>query len=106
MKITKTVYCVFLIIMCLNMLACNDKKENITFNNGYPNLKGKHIVVYVASRDEVGSAILELFKEKTGCTYEYLKMSTQESLSRIESERKDPKADIFLGGTCDVLVFM
>lgn len=106
MKITKTVYCVFLIIMCLNMLACNDKKENITFNNGYPNLKGKHIVVYVASRDEVGSAILELFKEKTGCTYEYLKMSTQESLSRIESERKDPKADIFLGGTCDVHVLM
>lgn len=33
-------------------------------------------------------------------------MSTQESLSRIESERKDPKADIFLGGTCDVHVLM
>ena len=88
------------------MLSCNSRNENVTFKDGYPDLKGKHIVVYVASRDEVGSAILELFKEKTGCTYEYLKMPTQESLSRIKAERKNPKADIFIGGTCDVHVLM
>lgn len=106
MKIKKIVYFASIMIMCLNMLACGSKNENVTFNDGYPNLKGKHIVVYVASRDEVGSAILELFKEKTGCTYEYLKMPTQESLSRIKSEKKNPKADIFIGGTCDVHVLM
>lgn len=106
MKFKKFFYLGLILITCLNMLACNRKNENVTFNDGYPDLKGKHIIVYVASRDEVGSAILELFKEKTGCTYEYLKMPTQESLSRIKAEEKNPKADIFIGGTCDVHVLM
>lgn len=106
MKINKIAHFAFILIICLNILGCGGKNENVMFKDGYPDLKGKHIVVYVASRDEVGSAILELFKEKTGCTYEYLKMSTQESLSRIKSERKNPKADIFIGGTCDVHVLM
>lgn len=106
MKFKNFFYIGFIIITCLNMLSCNSRNENVTFKDGYPDLKGKHIVVYVASRDEVGSAILELFKEKTGCTYEYLKMPTQESLSRIKAEEKNPKADIFIGGTCDVHVLM
>lgn len=106
MRIRRFVYFILIILMSFNMLACGKKIEQITFKDGYPDLKGKHIVVYVASRDEVGSTILELFKEKTGCTYEYLKMPTQESLERMKSERKKPKADVFIGGTCDVHVLM
>ncbi|AQS08325.1 iron deficiency-induced protein A precursor [Clostridium saccharobutylicum] len=106
MKIKKIVWIVLIIFIFLNMSACSKRIERVTFKDGYPDLKGRHIVVYVASRDEIGSAILELFKEKTGCTYEYLKMSTQESLARIRSERKNPKSDIFIGGTCDVHVLM
>ena len=76
-------------------------EEPVTYQNGYPDLRGRHIVVYVSCRDEVGKAFLELFKDKTGCSYEYLKMTTPEALSRIRAEREHPKADIFIGGTCD-----
>ena len=70
-------------------------------HDGYPDLHGRHIIVYVSCRDEVGKTFLELFKEKTGCTYEYLKMTTPEALARIKAEREHPRADIFIGGTCD-----
>ena len=73
-------------------------EEPVTYQNGYPDLRGRHIVVYVSCRDEVGKAFLELFKDKTGCSYEYLKMTTPEALSRIRAEREHPKADIFIGG--------
>ena len=67
--------------------------------DGSPDLRGRHIVVYVSLRDEVGRAYLELFKEKTGCSYEYLYLPTQASLARIRSERQRPQADVVMGGT-------
>ncbi|NFN93017.1 ABC transporter substrate-binding protein [Clostridium botulinum] len=98
----KKIIC-FIIIMCMsfNLMACNKESSKVIYKDGYLNLEGKHIVVYVASRDEVGRTLLEMFKEKTGCTYEYIRMSTQEALERIRCEKKYPKADIFIGGTCD-----
>ena len=106
MKIKKIVWFVLIMIMSLNIMSCGKEIEKVTFKDGYPDLKGKHLVVYVASRDEVGRGLLELFKDKTGCTYEYMRMPTQEALSRIRLERKYPKADIFIGGTCDAHVLM
>lgn len=106
MKFKRFIVFVLAVAMSLSTISCNEKSEKITFNNGYPDLKGKHLVVYVASRDEVGRALLELFKQKTGCTYEYMRMSTQEAVERVRSEKKDPKADIFIGGTCDAHALM
>jgi len=77
------------------------EERTVVYQDGYPDLRGQHIVVYVSCRDEVGKAFLELFKDKTGCSYEYLKMTTPEALARIRAEREHPKADIFIGGTCD-----
>lgn len=88
------------ILISLTLVSCN-KSEKITYVNGYPDLKGKHLVVYVASREDVGKALLETFKEKTGCTYEYLRLSTEDAVSKIKNEKKNPKADILIGGTCD-----
>ena len=101
MKLKKLFLFILTGIISLNMICCKKTSEKIDFKDGYPDLSGKHIVVYVAFRDELGRTLLELFKQKTGCTYEYLKMSTEQSLSRIKLERKNPKADIFIGGTCE-----
>ncbi|MBU3160455.1 ABC transporter substrate-binding protein [Clostridium frigoris] len=106
MKLKRFILFVLIIVMSLNMISCNVKPEKATFKGGYPDLKGKHLVVYVASRDEVGRALLELFKDKTGCTYEYMRMSTQEAVARVRSEKKYAKADIFMGGSCDVHTLM
>ncbi|MBU3136819.1 ABC transporter substrate-binding protein [Clostridium gasigenes] len=101
MKFIKFICAIFMIVISLNMTACSNNSEKVTYKDGYPNLRGKHLVVYVASRDEVGRVILELFKEKTGCTYEYMRMPTQEAVARVKAEKEYPKADIFMGGTCD-----
>ncbi len=101
MKLKKYIYFIFIVFILLNTTSCGKKSLNITYKNGYPDLKGKHLVVYVASRDEVGKSLLELFKEKTGCTYEYMRMPTEKGVERVRLEKKYPKADIFMGGSCD-----
>lgn len=93
-------FIIVIMIMIVSLVGCN-KTESITYTNGYPDLRGKHIVVYVASREDVGKMLLELFKEKTGCTYEYLRLPTEEAVLKVRQERKNPKADVFIGGTCD-----
>lgn len=67
----------------------------------YPNLKGKHLTVYIALREEEAKSLLEKFKKETGCTYEYIKLPTEEAVKRILSEKNSPNGDIFIGGTCD-----
>lgn len=64
-----------------------------------PDLSKEHLVVYSCLRGEETKSILELFKEKTNCSYEYIQLPTQEAVSRIEDEKSSPKADIFLSGT-------
>ncbi|SHJ07627.1 iron(III) transport system substrate-binding protein [Clostridium cavendishii DSM 21758] len=106
MKFKGFILFALLLVMSLSAISCSEKSEKVTFKNGYPDLKGKHLVVYVSSRDEVGRALLELFKQKTGCTYEYMRMSTQEAVERVRAEKRDPKADVFIGGTCDAHALM
>ena len=64
----------------------------------YPNLKGKHLTVYVALREEEAKSLLEKFKKETGCTYEYIKLPTEEAVKRILDEKNSPNGDIFIGG--------
>ncbi|MFD3158660.1 ABC transporter substrate-binding protein [Haloimpatiens sp. FM7330] len=105
MKFKKYITCILVIIIICS--GCSSSKEKIIYKkNGYPDLIGKHLVVYVASREEVGKRLLEIFKEKTGCTYEYMRMPTEEALRRVRLEKKCPKADIFIGGTCDAHINM
>ena len=70
-------------------------------NLSYPDLRNKHIVVYVALREEEAKYLLELFKQKTGCTYEYIKLPTEEAVMRILDEKSNPQGNIFIGGTAD-----
>lgn len=93
-------FLIFIVMIITTFAGCK-KTETITYISGYPDLKGKHIVVYVASREDVGKMLLESFKEKTGCTYEYLRLPTEEGVLKVKEEKKNPKADVFIGGTCD-----
>lgn len=101
MKTKRFLSYILIIVFILNLTSCSKSSFKVNYKNGYPDLKGKHLVAYVASRDEVGRALLELFKQKTGCTYEYMRMPTEEAVIRVREEKKNPKADIFIGGTCD-----
>ncbi|EEM03099.1 hypothetical protein bmyco0003_45510 [Bacillus pseudomycoides] len=64
-------------------------------------MKDRHLVAYVAAREEVGEALLSSFCKPRGCTYEFIRLSTEELLRRVEEEAGNPKADIIIGGTLD-----
>lgn len=66
-----------------------------------PYFDDRHIVAYVAAREEVGEALLSSFCKPRGCTYEFIRLSTEELLRRVEEEAGNPKADIIIGGTVD-----
>lgn len=73
------------------------KKENSI--NSTANMN--HIIVYGSLREEEGKYLLENFKNKYGCTYEYIKLPTEEAVQKILASKNNPQGDIFIGGTCD-----
>ncbi|AEB77575.1 ABC transporter substrate-binding protein [Clostridium botulinum] len=98
-KVRASIIIFTIIVFVVLGIACF--KSNIDIS--LPNLKSAHLVVYSCLRSEETQSILELFKEKTNCSYEYIQLPTQEAVLRIEDEMFNPKADIFLSGTCDSL---
>ncbi|MCG7410161.1 ABC transporter substrate-binding protein [Paenibacillus sp. ACRRX] len=98
----------FLLVVCLmTQAACSNEHHAITVDEqGYPELKGRHLVAYVAAREEVGSALLSSFCQRTGCTYEYIRLSTEEILRRVSKEALKPQADLVIGGTVDAHLTM
>ena len=94
-KLLSIVFFSLILILLIYLLYYSEK------NNKYSNFKGKHLTVYVALREEEARCFLEKFKNETGCTYEYIKLPTEEAEKRILSEKNKPKGDIFIGGTCD-----
>lgn len=87
-----------LVMLTALFSACTHEGEPQLSDDGLPDLHGHHIVVYSAMRDEVGHAALELFQQKTGCTYDYIYLPTQAMLGRIRHEKEHPQADIMMGG--------
>lgn len=97
-----------LLFICLfTQAGCTKDQNTITVDEqGVPQLDGRHIVAYVAAREEVGSALLSSFCQRTGCTYEYIRLSTEEILRRVTQESAKPQADLVIGGTIDAHLTM
>lgn len=67
------------------MSSCSRDTTSIKYSkNGLPILDDRHIVAYVAAREEVGEALLSSFCKPRGCTYEFIRLSTEELLRRVE----------------------
>ncbi|MEN1937283.1 ABC transporter substrate-binding protein [Paenibacillus sp. 102] len=98
----KIAFFFFLLVIGGAMSSCSRDTTSIKYSeNGLPNLKDRHLVAYVAAREEVGEALLSSFCKPRGCTYEFIRLSTEEILRRVEEEGRNPKADIIIGGTVD-----
>lgn len=91
-----------MVIIVLIVFPINSAKKTSKSNGSrLPDLKHEHLVAYIGAREEVGEALLSSFSKKTGCTYEFVRLSTEEIIKRVEKERKNPKADVVIGGTLD-----
>ncbi|PEI95148.1 ABC transporter substrate-binding protein [Bacillus pseudomycoides] len=98
----KIAFFFFLLVIGGAMSSCSRDTTSIKYSkNGLPILKDRHLVAYVAAREEVGEALLSSFCKPRGCTYEFIRLSTEELLRRVEEEAGNPKADIIIGGTLD-----
>lgn len=98
----KIAFFFFLLVIGGAMSSCSRDTTSIKYNkSGLPILDDRHLVAYVAAREEVGEALLSSFCKPRGCTYEFIRLSTEELLRRVEEEAGNPKADIIIGGTVD-----
>ncbi|MCY6485834.1 ABC transporter substrate-binding protein [Clostridium aestuarii] len=92
-------------VMTMTLLAgCGGSKQassTAAGKDGFPNLKGKNLVVYVSFHEDEAKAMLDDFKDKTGCEYSFLRMPTGEVMTRLMAEKDAPKSDILIGGTAD-----
>ncbi|WP_410489194.1 ABC transporter substrate-binding protein [Bacillus changyiensis] len=92
----------FIFFLCICLGGASIKLyPHVAYKNGYPVLKDQHLVAYVVAREEVGEALMSSFCKKTGCTYEFIRLSTEEMLRRVEEEKKNPKTDVVIGGPVD-----
>lgn len=99
MKFNKFKLIIIIILLSIVVLLLINNKKNKE-----KNLKDNHLVIYSCLREEETKSILELFKKQTGCSYEYIQLPTEEAVNRIEDEKEEPKADLFLSGTSSSLV--
>ena len=94
----KVIIIFFILISIIFIIFAFKNKDN---KKDKLNLKGKHLTVYVAMREEEAISLLEKFKKETGCTYEFIKLPTEEAVNKILAEKGKSSGDIFIGGSCD-----
>lgn len=90
-----TLILTILILLLLARLHALKKEKALSTANM------NHIVVYGSLREEEGKYLLEKFKSKYDCTYEYIKLPTEEAVQRILDTKDNPQGDVFIGGSCD-----
>ena len=56
------------------------------------------LVIYTPNSDGLLNAVIPAFEEKTGITVELITAGTGDCLTRIESEKENPYADVLFGG--------
>lgn len=60
-----------------------------------------HLTAYVSAKEDIGRALLSSYCEQAGCTYEFVRLSTEELVRRVTKEADHPRADVIIGGTWD-----
>lgn len=58
----------------------------------------ERIVAYTTLDEPLARAVFEAFEKDTGITVEWVRLSTGETVARLEAERKNPQASIWYGG--------
>jgi iron(III) transport system substrate-binding protein len=56
------------------------------------------LFVYVSLEEETAKTLIKAFEEETGIKTEFVRLSTGEAAARIESEKNNPQASIWVGG--------
>lgn len=61
-------------------------------------LTAERLTAYVSLDEEIARAVLTAFQKQTGIQVDWVRLSTGEAAARIEAEKQNPQASIWLGG--------
>lgn len=83
---------VFLVVSFLSLIlgvnSCTKKDSD----------KAPHLVAYVSLEEEIAQNLLAQFQKETGIAVDFVRLSTGEATARLEAEKNNPQASIWLGG--------
>ena len=78
-------------LMCLAVVGCSG-------DDGKTETVEQKLVIYSPNSDKLIEAVIPAFEEATGITVELISAGTGECLTRIDSEKENPQADVLWGG--------
>lgn len=81
-------------MLVFGLAACGGSGED-TPNEGE---SSKKLVVYSPNSDSLINSVIPAYEEKYGVTVEVITMGTGECLTRLDSEKANPAADVMFGG--------
>ena len=82
-------------MMLFTLAACGGGDDTTGDNGGEAS---KSLVIYSPNSDGLIEAVIPAYEAKTGVKVEVLTMGTGECLTRLDSEKNKPYADILFGG--------
>lgn len=81
-------------MMVLGLAACGGGGETNEGGEG----KSDKLVIYSPNSDSLINSVIPAYEAKYGVTVEVITMGTGECLTRIDSEKANPAADVMFGG--------
>lgn len=81
-------------VMALGLSACGGD----TGNEGGGEETSNKLVIYSPNSDSLINSVIPAYEDKYGIDVEVITMGTGECLTRIDSEKDNPQADIIFGG--------
>ncbi len=92
---------VALVTVCL-LAGCEKKSESSA--DGSAVKQSKELTMYCALPETEIPSFIDAFKEDTGITVNFVRLSAGEILSKIQVEKNNPQASIWYGGNCDSFI--
>jgi iron(III) transport system substrate-binding protein len=81
----KIVVLAVLVLLCVTMIAGNS-------------LAAEKVKAYTTMEEPLAKALFEQFEKETGIVVEWVRLSSGEAVARIEAEKANPQASIWVGG--------
>lgn len=81
----RSVVLAVLVLLCVTMIAGNS-------------LAAEKVKAYTTMEEPLAKALFEQFEKETGIVVEWVRLSSGEAVARIEAEKANPQASIWVGG--------
>ena len=93
-KVGFILFCLVSALLPFNLAASGDQDGS----------GSKRLTIYCALPETEIPSYVEAFKEDTGITVDFVRLSAGEILSKVQVEKNNPQASVWYGGNCDTFI--